>query len=104
MRHQRLHQENTRVMQFFWYRYFTSIRFLENSIFQLVSNFWREPLFPEKGGCAAPLLRKKDLLFEEKRGSRQNYDTKSTDQVFVWFGIGKYREILTDTDRKIPIR
>jgi len=105
--------------QFFRYQYFTgSIRFLENSIFQSVSNFWREPLFPEKGagsshqkrGAAAPLLRKKGLLFEdkpiyEKRGSRQNYDTESTDRVFLRFGIGKYQEILTDTDQKIvPIR
>jgi hypothetical protein len=38
------------------------------------------------------------------RGSRQNIDTKNTDQVFLWYRYGKYREILTDTDRKIPTR
>ncbi len=32
------------------------------------------------------------------------YDTESTDRVFLWYRYGNYREIPTDTDRKIPTR
>ncbi len=32
------------------------------------------------------------------------YDTESTDRVFLRYRYGNYREIPTDTDRKIPTR
>jgi len=38
------------------------------------------------------------------RGSRQFFDTENTDRVFLRYRYGKYREIPTDTDRKIPTR
>ena len=38
------------------------------------------------------------------RGSRQSFDTENTDIVFLRYRYCKYREIPTDTDRKIPTR
>jgi len=40
----------------------------------------------------------------EKGGSRQFFDTENTDRVFLQYRYGEYREIPTDTDRKIPTR
>ncbi len=66
---------------------------------------YRSPLFSSKGGqsslkrgAIAPLLRKKG-------GNRPLFDTRTVpDRVFRRYPYGKYREIPTDTDQKIPIR
>ena len=57
-----------------------------------------------KKGPRPPLLGKKGAPAIFLRGSRQNFDTENTDQVFLRYRYGKYREIPTDTDQKIPIR
>jgi hypothetical protein len=51
-----------------------------------------------------PLLGKKGAPANLLRGSRQIFDTENTDRVSLRYRYGKYREIPTDTDRKIPIR
>jgi hypothetical protein len=55
-----------------------------------------------KRGPRPPLLGKKGAPANFLRGSRQIIDTENTDRVFLRYRYGKYREIPTDTDRKIP--
>jgi len=50
---------------------------------------------PQKGGHCPP--------FEEKGGRCPLFDTEMYHRVFRRYRYGKYQEILTDTDRKIPI-
>jgi len=74
--------------------------------------FWkilREFLFSSKegwsvqrGGRGPPFLGKRGAPANFVRGSRQIFDTENTDRVFLRYRYGKYREIATYTDRKIP--
>ena len=54
------------------------------------------PVFLKKG-AGAPFLREKGV-------PAKKVIPKCTDQDFLRYRYGKYREIPTDTDRKIPIR
>jgi hypothetical protein len=54
----------------------------------------------QKGGRGPPFIGKRGLL----PFFCQIFDTENTDRVFLRYRFGKYREIPTDTDRKIPIR
>ncbi len=84
-------------------------RFCGNSFFE---KFRGNSFFSSKGGRAKcttrgpkpPLHRKKGAPANFLRGSRQIFDTENTDRVSLRYRYGKYREIPTDTDRKIPIR
>jgi hypothetical protein len=84
----------------------TFLRFRGNSFFE---KFCRNSFFSSKGakctkrGLAPPLLRKKGAPVNFLRGSRQSFDTENTHRVFLRYWYGKYQEILTDTNRKIPI-
>ncbi len=49
-----------------------------------------------KKGASAPFLREKGVPVKKMI-------PKCTDQDFLWYSYGKYQEILTNTDRKIPI-
>jgi hypothetical protein len=40
--------------------------------------------------------------FEQKGGSRQIYNTKITNQVFLWYWYGKYQEKTNQYRPKIP--
>ena len=73
--------------------------------------FWKIPreflFFAKEGtkrGPMPPLLRKKGAPANFLRGSHQSFDTENTDRVFLRYRYGKYREIPTDTNRKIPTR
>jgi hypothetical protein len=72
------------------------------TVFWLALLVWRELLFSTKGGWlyqkgSAPFLRDKGVLAKKMI-------PKCTDRDFLWYRYGKYQEIPTDTDRKIPIR
>jgi hypothetical protein len=54
------------------------------------------PFFPQKGGQCP--------LFREKGVPTKKMIPKCTDRDFLWHWYGKYQEIPTDTDRKIPIQ
>ena len=54
------------------------------------------PFFLKKG-ASAPFLREKGV-------PAKKMIPKCTDQDFLWYRYGKYQEIPTDTNRKIPIR
>jgi hypothetical protein len=54
------------------------------------------PFFPQKG-VSAPFLMEKGV-------PAKIMIPKCTDQDFLRYWYGKYREIATNTDRKIPIR
>jgi hypothetical protein len=75
---------------------------------------WRELLFSAKGGLA---VSKRGLVptFFSKKGAiapflreigfpAKKIIPKCTDRDFLLYRYGKYQEIPTDTDRKIPIR
>jgi hypothetical protein len=82
--------------------------------FRSVLLIWRELLFSAKGGLA---VSKRGLMppFSSKRGPMPPFlreivfpankiIPKCTDRDFLRYRYGKYQEIPTDTDRKIPIR
>ena len=52
-----------------------------------------------KKGAEAPPYRKKGAPAIFLTGSRQSFDTEYTDQVFLWYRYGKYREIPTEKYR-----
>jgi hypothetical protein len=54
------------------------------------------PPFSLKKGALAPSLREKGV-------PAKKMIPKCTDRDFLWYRYGKYREIMTNTDRKIPI-
>jgi hypothetical protein len=84
------------------------------SVFRSVLLVWRELLFSGKGGLAVskrglvpPFSLKKGagaLSLREKGVPVKKMIPKCTDQDFLWYRYGKYQEIPTDTDRKIPIQ
>jgi hypothetical protein len=55
------------------------------------------PPFSLKKRASAPFLREKGV-------PAKKMIPKCTDQDFLRYRYGKYREIPTDTDRKMPIR
>ncbi len=55
------------------------------------------PPFSLKKGASAPFLREKGV-------PAKKMIPKCTDRDFLWYRYGKYREIPTDTNQKIPIR
>ncbi len=55
------------------------------------------PPFSLKKGANSPFLREKGV-------PNKNMIQKCTDPDFLWYQYGKYQEIPTDTDQKIPIR
>jgi hypothetical protein len=86
---------------------------LGGQYFRLVLLIWRELLFSAKGGWLyqkggqCPLFPQKGgrcPLFEGKGVPAKNMIPKRTNRDFLWYRYGKYQEIPTDTDRKIPIR
>jgi hypothetical protein len=84
------------------------------SVFWSVLLVWRELLFSAKGGLAVskrglvpPLFLKKGAsapFLREKGVPAKKIIPKCTDQDFLQYRYGKYQEISTNTDRKIPIR
>jgi hypothetical protein len=101
--------------QFFWYRYFASIRFTWRSVFPVgITNLAGTPFFRKRGagcikkGACAPFFLKKGAsapFLREKGDPTKKMMPKCTDRDFLWYRYyGKYREIPTDTDRKISIR
>jgi hypothetical protein len=83
-------------------------------VFWSVLLVWRELLFSTKGGLAVskrgpvpPFSLKKGAsapFLREKGVPAKKMIPKCTDQDFLPYQYGKYREILTYTDWKIPIR
>jgi hypothetical protein len=83
------------------------------SVFRLVLLVWRVLLFSAKGGLAVskrgpvpPFTLKKGACapFSREKGvPAKKMIPKCTDRDFLWYWYGKYQEIPTDTDRKIPI-
>jgi hypothetical protein len=69
-----------------------------------------EILFPPEkpemscGEWWPPLLGKKGAPANFLIGSRQIFDTENTERVILRYRYGKYQEIPTDTDQKIPTR
>ncbi len=111
--------ENNRVVsrcyqQFFWYRYFAGIRFIWRSVFPVdFSNLAGTPFFRKRGagfikkGAGAPFFLKKGAIapfLREIGFPAKKIIPKCTDQDFLRYRYGKYQEIPTDTNRKIPIR
>jgi hypothetical protein len=82
--------------------------------FRPVLIIWRELHFSAKGGLAVskrglvpPFYRKKGAsapFLREKGVPAKKMIPKCTDRDFLRCRYGKYQEILTNTDRKIPIR
>jgi hypothetical protein len=83
------------------------------SVFWSVLLVWQELLFSAKGGLAvskrglvSPLSLKKGAsapFFREKGIPAKKMIPKCTDRDFLRYWYGKYQEIPTNTDRKIPI-
>ncbi len=100
--------------QFFWYRYFAGIRFIWRSVFPVgITNLAGTPFYCKRGagcikkGAGAPFFLEKGAVapFLRKIGfPAKKIIPKCPDRDFLWYRYGKYREIPTDTDRKIPIR
>jgi hypothetical protein len=100
--------------QFFRYRYFAGIRFTWQSVFPVgISNLAGTPFFRKRGagcikkGVGAPFFLKKGAsapFLREKGVPAKKMIPKCTDRDLIWYRYGKYREILTDTNRKILIR
>jgi hypothetical protein len=110
---------NSRVIprcyqQFFWYRYFAGIRFTWRSVFLVgITNLVGTPFFHKRGlavskrGPVPPFFLKKGAsapFLREKGVPAKKMILKCTDRDFLRYRYGKYQEIPTDTDRKIPIR
>jgi hypothetical protein len=84
------------------------------SVFRSVLLVLRELLFSAKGGLAVskrgpvpPFSLQKGAsapFLREKGVPAKKMIPKCTDQDFFQYWYGKYKEILTDTNRKIPIR
>jgi hypothetical protein len=82
--------------------------------FRSVLLIWRELLFSAKGGAGcikkgadAPFFLKKGAIasfLREIGFPAKKIIPKYTDRDFLRYRYGKYREIPTDTDRKIPTR
>ncbi len=96
------------------YRYFAGIRFTWRSVFPVgITNLAGTP-FSAKGGLAVskrgpepPIFLKKGArapFLREKGVPAKKMIPKCTDRDFPRYRYGKYREIPTDTDRKIPMR
>jgi hypothetical protein len=100
--------------QFFRYPYFAGIRFTWQSVFPVgITNLARTPFFPQKGGWLyqkggqCPLLPQKGAIAPflwEKGVPAKKMIPKCTVRDFLRYRYGKYWEIPTNTDRKIPIR
>jgi hypothetical protein len=100
--------------QFFRYRYFAGIRFIWRSVFPVgITNLAGTPFFRKRGagcikkGASAPFFLKKGAFapfLREIGFPTKKIIPKCTDRDFLRYRYGKYREIPTDTDRKIPIR
>jgi hypothetical protein len=54
------------------------------------------PPFSLKKGASAPFLREKGV-------PAKKIIPNCTDQDFLWYRYGKYQELLTNANRKIPI-
>jgi hypothetical protein len=119
--HRNLHYDTTRVVYHGVTSSFFGIGILPVSdltglsVFRSVLLVWRELLFSSKGGLAVskrgpvpPFSLKKGAsapFLREKGVPAKKMIPKCTDQDFLRYRYGKYREIQTDnTDRKIPIR
>jgi hypothetical protein len=99
---------------FLVYQYFAGTRFTWRSVFPVgITNLTGTPFFHKRGagcikkGACAPLFLKKGTsatFLREKGVPAKKMIPKCTDRDFFWYRYGKYREIPTDTDRKIPIR
>jgi hypothetical protein len=84
------------------------------SVFWSVLLVWRELLFSAKGGLAVskrglvpPFSLKKGAItpFSREKGvPAKKKIPKCTDRDFLRYRYGKYQEIPTDTNRKIPIQ
>ncbi len=95
-------------------RYFAGIRFIWRSVFPVgITNLAGTPFFRKRGagcikkGAGAPFFLKKGTIapfLREIGFPAKKIIPKCTDRDFLRYRYGKYREILTDTDRKIPIR
>jgi hypothetical protein len=82
------------------------------SVFWSVLLVWREILFSAKGGLAVskrwpvpPFSLKKGAsapFLREKGVPTKKMIPKCTNRDLVWYRYGKYREIPTNTNRKIP--
>ncbi len=100
--------------RFFMYRYFAGIRFTWRSVFLVgITNLAGTPFFRERGagcikkGAGAPFFLKKGAsapFLREKGVPTKKMIPKCTDRDFLQYRYGKYQEIPTDIDRKIPIR
>ncbi len=100
--------------QFFRYRYFAGIRFIWRSVFLVgITNLAGTPFFHKRGagcikkGANAPFFLKKGAsapFLREIGFPAKKIIPKCTNRDFLRYRYGKYQEIPTDTDRKIPIR
>jgi hypothetical protein len=67
------------------------------------------PFFRKRGagciqkGAGAPFFPQKGGQLREKGVPAIKMIPKCTDQDFLWYQYGKYQEIPTNTDQKIPI-
>ncbi len=82
--------------QLFQYRYFAGIRFAGLSVFRSVS-------FPPFFVSFSPFFLKRGAELLKKGATAPFLIPNCTDRVFRRYRYGKYREIPTDTDQKIPI-
>jgi hypothetical protein len=87
--------------------------FTGRPVFWSVLLVWRELLFSAKGGLAVskkgpvpPFSLKKGagaLFLRETGVPAKKMIPKCTNRIFLWYRYGKYQEIQTNTDRKIPV-
>jgi hypothetical protein len=98
---------------FFQYWYFAGIRFhWAVGILVGITSLVGTPFFHKRGaGCINkgasalffPQKRGQCPLFKGKGVPAKKMIPKCTDQDFFWYRYGKYQEILTNTNWKIPI-